>query len=146
MEKIIDKKRSIGQVGEEIGVPTHVIRFWESKFPQIKPEIGKGSRRYYFDKDLAILNKIKSMLHEEGYSIAGLQKLLKKRKKSDSKEQNIEFLLSIPNEQIVKNTNQSDKDFAIEDFIQPANIDKNSTPKINQLIARIEANLRKLEQ
>lgn len=146
MEKIIDKKRSIGAAAEEIGVPTHVIRFWESKFPQIKPEIGKGSRRYYFDKDLAILNKIKSLLHEEGYSIAGLQKLLKKRKKSDSKEQNIDFLLSIPNEQIAKNTNQSDEDFSIDDFITPNNIDENSASKINQLIARIEANLKKLEQ
>ena len=48
MNKIIDKKRSIGNAAKEVGIKTHVIRFWESKFPQIKPKIGKGSRRYYF--------------------------------------------------------------------------------------------------
>ena len=62
MEKIIDKKRSIGDAAKEIGLETHVIRFWESKFPQIKPKIGKGDRRYYFDKEIKVLTKIKSLL------------------------------------------------------------------------------------
>ncbi|MFT5703545.1 MAG: DNA-binding transcriptional MerR regulator, partial [Rickettsiales bacterium] len=92
MKKIIDKKRSIGTVADELGVRTHVIRFWEEKFSQIKPQIGKGDRRYYFNDQVAVLKKIKSLLHDEGYSIAGLQKLLNKRKKSDLKENNLEFL------------------------------------------------------
>ena len=58
----INKKRSIGQMAGELDIQAHVIHFWESKFPQIKPEIGKGSRRYYFDKDAQILKKIKSLL------------------------------------------------------------------------------------
>jgi DNA-binding transcriptional MerR regulator len=139
-EKTIDKKRSIGDASKEIGVETHVIRFWESKFPQIKPEIGKGSRRYYFDQDIAILNKIKSLLHDEGYSIAGLQKLLKKRKKTGLKEQNVEFLLAAESSEEVENN----KDFSLDDFIVPNN--SNSIFSINEIISRIESNLKKLEQ
>ena len=139
MEKIIDKKRSIGDASKEIGVETHVIRFWESKFPQIKPEIGKGSRRYYFDKEIAILNKVKSLLYEEGYSISGLQKLLKKRKESDSKEQNINFLSSIQSEEQLETNN----DFSIDDFIIP-NLNPESKSSINQLITKIELSLSKL--
>ncbi len=151
IEKAIDKKRSIGDAAKEIGVKAHVIRFWESKFPQIKPQIGKGSRRYYFNQEIAVLNKVKSLLHEEGYSIAGLQKLLKKRKKSDLKEQNIEFLLTTQSEKNPEDETGSSLDFSLDDFITPSansssNLDQNSTSTINQIINRIEANLKTLEQ
>jgi DNA-binding transcriptional MerR regulator len=139
MEKIIDKKRSIGDASKEIGVETHVIRFWESKFPQIKPQIGKGSRRYYFDKEIAILNKVKSLLYEEGCSISGLQKLLKKRKKSNLKEQNIDFLLSIHSEEQPK----SENNFALDDFIIP-DLNQENRSAISQLITKIELSLNKL--
>jgi DNA-binding transcriptional MerR regulator len=128
----IDKKRSIGEVAEILGVETHVIRFWESKFPQIKPEIGKGARRYYFDKDLAILTKIKTMLYEEGYTITGLQNLLKKRKKNDSKEQNIQFLL--------------DNDQDLSDSSQKINLSPENNAQITNLIKRVEFNLDRLEK
>ena len=75
IKKEIDKKLSIGQVADELGVESHVIRFWETKFEQIKPEIGKGHRRYYFAKDVEILKEIKHHLYDSGYTIAGLQKL-----------------------------------------------------------------------
>ncbi len=141
MEKVIDKRRSIGEVAKELGLETHVIRFWESKFPQIKPEIGKGSRRYYFDKDIATLNKIKSLLHEEGYSIAGLQKLLKKRKKSDLKEQNVEFLLAAEGSEKLETEN----DFSLDDFIvQSDDLSQNNKDVLNQIITKIEMNLNKL--
>jgi DNA-binding transcriptional MerR regulator len=73
----VDRKRSIGEVAKELKVETHVIRFWEENFPQIKPEIGAGKRRYYYNKQLKILKRIKKFLYEEGYTVAGLQKLLK---------------------------------------------------------------------
>ena len=73
----IDRKRSIGDVAKELKVETHIIRFWEEKFPQIKPEIGTGQRRYYYNKQLKILKRIKKFLYEDGYTIGGLQKLLK---------------------------------------------------------------------
>ncbi|MFT6076830.1 MAG: DNA-binding transcriptional MerR regulator [Myxococcota bacterium] len=141
MEKIIDKKRSIGQAAKEIGVRTHVIRFWEEKFSQIKPEIGKGDRRYYFDDQIAVLKKIKSLLHDEGYSIAGLKKLLGKRKKSDEKQENIDFLLA----------ENSAKGFSIDDFIDldldmEEGLDKIQKDEIGKIIVNIEKNLNKLSK
>lgn len=76
----VDHKRSIGEIAQELNVKTHVIRFWEEKFPQIKPEIGSGGRRYYYNKQLNTLRSIKKHLYEDGYTIAGLQKKLKQRK------------------------------------------------------------------
>lgn len=146
MEKV-DKKRSIGEVAKELGLETHVIRFWESKFPQIKPQIGKGDRRYYFDKEVAILNKIKSLLHDEGYSIAGLQKLLNRRKdvraKKQLKEQNIEGLVK---EDLFKNQT-NERDFSIDDFIDPE-VDvvlESDAKDLKNLIEKIESNLTELE-
>ena len=80
IKKEIDPKLSIGQVSSELNVQTHVIRFWETKFDQIKPEIGKGYRRYYLAKDVEILKQIKHYLYESGYTIAGLQKLFSNKK------------------------------------------------------------------
>ena len=72
----MDKKRSIGMASAELDIPTHVIRFWETQFPKlIKPKIGKGNRRYYYDKEMYILDLIKKYLYQEGYTIKGLQKL-----------------------------------------------------------------------
>lgn len=74
----IDKKRSIGQASKEIGVQEYVIRYWETQFGDyIKPTIGSGNRRYFFDKDIKILKFIKTHLHDKGYTIKGLQNLLK---------------------------------------------------------------------
>lgn len=89
----IDKKRSIGEVAQELNVEPHVIRFWEEQFPQIKPEIGKGGRRYYYNKQLKVLKRIKKFLHDEGYTIAGLQKLLKKRKQDSYKEEDLDIIV-----------------------------------------------------
>lgn len=74
------KKRSIGVLSKELDLPTHVIRFWETQFPQIKPTIGKGQRRYYYDEDFEMLKSIKRYLHEEGYTIRGLKSLLEENK------------------------------------------------------------------
>jgi DNA-binding transcriptional MerR regulator len=163
MDKSIDKKRSFGAVSKELTLETHVIRFWESKFPQIKPKIGKGKRRYYFDKEIAVLSKIKSLLYDEGYSISGLQKLLKKRKKSNLKEQNIEFLLTKELEEHHKSDSSKDdqdrasgdanKKIEIDDFISSnvilsnftANLKGDEKSALGQIVNRIEANLNKLE-
>jgi DNA-binding transcriptional MerR regulator len=123
----VDRKRSIGEVAKELKVETHVIRFWEENFPQIKPEIGAGKRRYYYNKQLKILKRIKKFLHEEGYTVAGLQKLLKKRKHDDHKEEDLDIILS--DEKLVLKIVHDDKipeatrleDHTIEDFIDPQN-------------------------
>lgn len=77
MVLIIDKKRSIGDVSIETGLPEHVIRFWETQFGEyIKPTIGNGKRRYFYNNDIKILNTIKEYLYEKGYTIKGLKKLM----------------------------------------------------------------------
>lgn len=72
-EKAPGAFRTIGEVSEELGVPQHVLRFWEEKFPQIKP-LYRGGRRYYRPQDVDILTKIQHLLKQEGYTIKGAKK------------------------------------------------------------------------
>ena len=65
--------RTIGEVADEINVATHVLRFWESKFPQIKPKKRRG-RRYYRLEDIIIIKKVQDLLYQQGYTIRGVQK------------------------------------------------------------------------
>lgn len=74
--------RTISEVAEELGVQQHVLRFWETKFSQIKPMKRGGGRRYYRPEDVAMVRKIHSLLYVEGYTIKGVQKLLKGTSKS----------------------------------------------------------------
>jgi DNA-binding transcriptional MerR regulator len=69
--------RTIAEVAEELDVATHVLRFWETKFPQIQPMKRSGGRRYYRPDDIELLRQIKSFLHEKRFTIEGLQKLFK---------------------------------------------------------------------
>ena len=71
--------RTISEASTELGLPQHVLRFWESKFNQIKPLKRGGNRRYYRPEDLDILRRIRSLLYEEGYTIKGVQKLFKEK-------------------------------------------------------------------
>src|SRR3989339_1629319 len=69
--------RTISEVSDELGVQQHVLRFWETKFTQIKPLKRGGGRRYYRPEDVLLLKKIHTLLYAEGYTIKGVQKLLK---------------------------------------------------------------------
>lgn len=69
--------KSIGDVSAEIGVPPHVLRFWESKFFDIKPHKRKGGHRYYSKKDVETIYEIKNLLYQQGYTINGAQKKLR---------------------------------------------------------------------
>lgn len=69
--------RTISEVAEEIDVPAHVLRFWESKFPAVKPLKRGGGRRYYRPEDIEALRRIRKLLYEDGFTIRGVQKLLK---------------------------------------------------------------------
>ena len=72
-----DAYRTIGEASEAIGVPQHVLRFWETRFSQIRPVKRAGNRRYYRPGDIALLKRIRQLLHEDGYSIRGVQRLLR---------------------------------------------------------------------
>jgi DNA-binding transcriptional MerR regulator len=75
--------RTTGEVSEELNLPAHVLRFWESKFPEIKPLKRGGGRRYYRPEDVDLLRWIRQFLYQEGYTIRGVQKLLRERERSE---------------------------------------------------------------
>jgi DNA-binding transcriptional MerR regulator len=72
--------RTISEVADELDVAQHVLRFWESKFPQIRPLKRGGGRRYYRPEDIELLRQIRSLLYEQGYTIKGAQKSLRERR------------------------------------------------------------------
>ncbi|WP_237214798.1 MerR family transcriptional regulator [Falsiroseomonas oryziterrae] len=69
--------RTISEVADELQIPQHVLRFWESKFPQLKPLKRGGGRRYYRPEDIGLLRKISDLLYTQGYTIKGVQRLLR---------------------------------------------------------------------
>ncbi len=77
MEKSPDAFRTISEAAEELDVPQHVLRFWETRFTQIKPMKRAGGRRYYRPADIELLKGIRSLLYKDGYTIKGLQRILK---------------------------------------------------------------------
>ena len=74
-----DAFRTISEVAEDLDIPQHVLRFWETRFSQIKPLKRGGGRRYYRPDDVALLKGIRRLLYGEGYTIKGLQRILKEQ-------------------------------------------------------------------
>ena len=79
MAKSPDALRTISEVSEDVGVPQHVLRFWETKFTQLKPMKRGGGRRYYRPGDIALIRSINRLLYTDGLTIKGVQKLLRER-------------------------------------------------------------------
>jgi DNA-binding transcriptional MerR regulator len=79
MDKSPEAFRTISEVAEALETPAHVLRFWESRFPQIRPVKRAGGRRYYRPSDVALLAGIKRLLHDEGMTIRGVQKILREQ-------------------------------------------------------------------
>src|SRR5271154_4666821 len=69
--------RTISEVADELHIPQHVLRFWETKFPQVKPLKRGGGRRYYRPDDISLLRRISDLLYVQGYTIKGVQRLLR---------------------------------------------------------------------
>lgn len=79
MPKSADAFRTISEVADELAVPKHVLRFWEVKFSHIRPMKRGGGRRFYRPEELALLRGIRHLLHREGYTIKGVQKILREQ-------------------------------------------------------------------
>tara|TARA_S200000501_G_C20348818_1_gene536645 strand:- start:113 stop:505 length:393 start_codon:yes stop_codon:yes gene_type:complete len=77
LEKSKHAFRTISEVAYQLNLPTHVLRFWETKFSQVRPLKRGGGRRYYRPDDVQILRRIQVLLYEEGYTIKGVQKLMR---------------------------------------------------------------------
>ena len=71
--------KTIGELSQELGVAQHILRYWETKFPQLRPLQRAGNRRYYRPADVELARKIHRLLSEEGYTVRGVQKLLRDR-------------------------------------------------------------------
>ena len=78
-EKSPDAFRTIGELSAELGVAQHILRYWETKFPELKPLQRAGNRRYYRPADVALVRRIHRLLGEEGYTVKGVQKLLRSK-------------------------------------------------------------------
>lgn len=78
-DKAEDAFRTIGELSEELGLPQHILRYWETRFPQLRPLQRAGKRRYYRPADVALAKRIDQLLNREGYTIKGVQKLLSGR-------------------------------------------------------------------
>ncbi|MEM6438576.1 MAG: MerR family transcriptional regulator [Pseudomonadota bacterium] len=79
MDKSPNAFRTISEVSETLDVPAHVLRFWESKFPQVKPVKRGGGRRYYRPDDVTLLTGIRELLYEDGLTIKGVQKIFREK-------------------------------------------------------------------
>jgi DNA-binding transcriptional MerR regulator len=89
MDKSPDAFRTISEVAEDLDLPQHVLRFWETRFNQIKPMKRGGGRRYYRPQDVELIKGIRHMLYDQGYTIKGVQKLLR--------ENGVQFLVALGN-------------------------------------------------
>ncbi len=76
-EKAPDAFRTIGELSGELGVAQHILRYWETKFPQLRPLQRAGNRRYYRPADVALARRIDRLLNTDGYTVRGVQKLLR---------------------------------------------------------------------
>ena len=87
--------RTISEVSNEVNIPAHVLRFWETKFPNINPLKRSGNRRYYRPEDVKLIIRIKTLLYDNGYTVKGVQKLLKENDNKNNEKNNIKEKLSI---------------------------------------------------
>src|SRR3979411_1979614 len=91
VEKSAQAFRTISEVATELDVPQHVLRFWESKFSQVRPLKRGGGRRYYRPEDVDLLRRIRTLLYEDGYTIKGVQRLLKEGRGRLPQQQRIDL-------------------------------------------------------
>ena len=78
-EKAPGALKTIGELSHELGVAQHILRYWETKFPQLRPMQRAGNRRYYRPADVELARRIHRLLNEEGYTVRGVQKLLREK-------------------------------------------------------------------
>ena len=78
-DKAEDAFRTIGELSAELGIQQHILRYWESRFSELRPLTRAGKRRYYRPDDVALVERIDRLLNREGYTIKGVQKLLSQR-------------------------------------------------------------------
>ena len=107
-EKAPDAFRTIGELSAELGVAQHILRYWETKFPQLKPLQRAGNRRYYRPADVELARTINRLLNQEGYTVKGVQKLLR------SKDDGMDESMAPPRPAVVETTQQQPRRIDID--------------------------------
>ncbi|QNA85960.1 MerR family transcriptional regulator [Sphingomonas sp. So64.6b] len=85
-EKAAGAFRTIGELSRETGIPQHILRYWETRFPQLRPLQRAGRRRYYRPEDVALVLRISALLDQQGYTIRGVQQMLSTERKRSGGE------------------------------------------------------------
>jgi DNA-binding transcriptional MerR regulator len=110
---------TIGELSQELGVAQHILRYWETRFPQLKPMQRAGNRRYYRPADVELARKINRLLNQEGYTVRGVQKLLRERsseERSSEEVSNSTMHAPLPDEHAHDAAQASDHAAAIDVF------------------------------
>ena len=136
-EKSVSAYKTISEVSKLIDVPSHVLRFWETKFTQVKPIKRSGGRRYYRSEDIEVLSSIRELLYNEGYTIKGAQKVLKSHLKNtgsaDNKLQAVHKLEKKPEDKLRL---ADQKSVTIDDGIKILELLRDSEMRLDKLISK----------
>ena len=136
-EKSVSAYKTISEVSKLIDVPSHVLRFWETKFTQVKPIKRSGGRRYYRSEDIEVLSSIRELLYNEGYTIKGAQKVLKSHLKNtgsaDNKLQAVHKLEKKPEDKLRLAVQKS---VTIDDSIKILELLRDSEMRLDKLISK----------
>ena len=137
-EKSVSAYKTISEVSKQIDVPSHVLRFWETKFSQVKPVKRSGGRRYYRSEDIDVLVQIRTLLYKEGYTIKGAKKALKLNLKTELNQSKIKDLTNHADDNTlenIKSLNVLEK--KVDSYIEALDILKDSEMRLDKLISGI---------
>ena len=137
-EKSVSAYKTISEVSKQIDVPSHVLRFWETKFSQVKPIKRSGGRRYYRSEDIDVLVQIRTLLYKEGYTIKGAKKALKSYLKTELIHPKIKDLTKHTDDNTLENLESlSVSEKKMYSYIKALDILKDSEKRLDKLILGI---------
>ena len=137
-EKSVSAYKTISEVSKQIDVPSHVLRFWETKFSQVKPIKRSGGRRYYRSEDIDVLVQIRTLLYKEGYTIKGAKKVLKSYLKTELIHPKIKDLTKHVDDNTLENLESlSVSEKKMDSYIKALDILKDSQMRLDKLILGI---------
>ena len=137
-EKSVSAYKTISEVSKQIDVPSHVLRFWETKFSQVKPIKRSGGRRYYRSEDIDVLVQIRTLLYKEGYTIKGAKKALKSYLKTELINPKVKDLTKHADDNTLENLESlSVSEKKMDSYIKALDILKDSEMRLDKLILGI---------
>ena len=137
-EKSVSAYKTISEVSKQIDVPSHVLRFWETKFSQVKPIKRSGGRRYYRSEDIDVLVQIRTLLYKEGYTIKGAKKALKSYLKTELIHPKIKDLTKHADDNTLENLESlSVSEKKMYSYIKSLDILRDSEMRLDKLILGI---------